>query len=165
MSTAVEPTFSATEERNMNSVRQVLSEVWQKGNLALCYDMFTPDMIRHDSQETVKGPEGYAWEVEQMRTALPDLTIELAEIFAHGEKVAFRAIIRGTHLGDLFGIKATGVKISVEMQVHTYFLENGQCYLAYVASDYLSVVQQLLKGMSWMQRIRNAPAMMKQSGM
>lgn len=164
MSTVIAPQQTPTEERNMDSVRRVLREVWEQGNTEICFEMFTEDMIRHDSQETVTGPEGYKWEVEQMRAAMPDLTTELVEIFAHGEKVAFRCIIRGTHRGDLLGIKPTGVKLTIEMQVHVYFREDGMCYLAYVATDYLAVVQQLLRGMTWPQRLRNAPAMMSKSG-
>jgi predicted ester cyclase len=163
MSTTAEPIQTEMEARNINTVRRVLREVWEQGNTDVCYEMFTEDMIRHDSQETVKGPDGYKWEVEQMRSAMPDLKVEVAEIFAHAEKVTFRIIIRGTHLGDLFGIKPTGVKLVIEMQVHTYFRDDGMCYLAYVATDYLAVVQQLLRGMSWAQRLRNMPAMMKQA--
>ncbi len=49
------------------------------------------------------GTEGLKRLIAAYRLAFPDLKINLDDIFAEGERVAFRWGARGTHLGDWLG--------------------------------------------------------------
>src|SRR5215218_9913128 len=54
------------------------------------------------------GPEGLKQMITTYRTAFPDLTASIDDIFAEGEMVAFRWSVSGTHLGDWIGVPPSG---------------------------------------------------------
>lgn len=50
-----------------------------------------------------------------LRPAFPDLTVEIYEQIAEGDKVVTRKAITGTHKGKLFDISPTGQKIRIDV--------------------------------------------------
>jgi predicted ester cyclase len=54
------------------------------------------------------GTEGLKQAISTYRTAFPDLKATVDDIFAEGDRVAYRWSTRGTHLGDWLGIPPTG---------------------------------------------------------
>jgi predicted ester cyclase len=49
-----------------------------------------------------------------MKAAFPDIAIELQQQLVDGERVASHRIVRGTHLGDFFGIPPTGKTVKYQ---------------------------------------------------
>lgn len=48
-----------------------------------------------------------------LRAGVPDLQETIEDLLAEGDRVAYRVTLRGTHLGELLGIPATGRTIAV----------------------------------------------------
>ena len=101
-------------EDNKALIREIIEEVWNKGNLAAVDRYFAPDYVDHTPfPGQGPGPEGYRQVVTTIREAFPDLRLTLGDILAEGDKVAFRYTMEGTHQGGFMGIPPTGKPFSV----------------------------------------------------
>jgi predicted ester cyclase len=76
-----------------------------------------PDFVNRTAHPGAPvGPEGMIHTFNRiLRPALPDLTVEIHDQVAEGDKVTTRKTLRGTHRGELFGIAATGRPIAIEV--------------------------------------------------
>jgi len=64
------------------------------------------------------GPEGLKPIIRSFIEALPDVRITAHDVLMSQDRAAVRAEITGTHLGPLFGIAATGKKVS--FRIHEF---------------------------------------------
>ena len=102
----------AAEEKNKALVRKFFEEAWVKGNAAAVDEFMAADYVEHPLPSSLPpGPEGLKRSITAYRSAFPDLNITLDDIFAEGDRVAFRWKARGTHLGDWLGITPTGTHV------------------------------------------------------
>ncbi len=74
--------------------------------------------------------------------SIPDRTDEITGIIAHGDWVWATWIMRGTHLGELYGIPATGRTIAVT-EVGQWRIQDGLIAEAWFMVDELALVRQL----------------------
>ena len=99
----------SAEEKNKALVRRYFEEVWGKGNLAAVDDFMAADYAEHPRPSGLPpGSEGLKQLNAAYRSAFPDLKATLDDIFAEGDRVAFRWSFRGTHLGVWLGTPPTG---------------------------------------------------------
>jgi steroid delta-isomerase-like uncharacterized protein len=99
----------SAEEKNKALVRKFFEEAWGKGNLAAVAEFMATDYVAHHVPSGLPpGADGLKQLIAAYRTAFPDLKINLNDIFAKGDRVAFRWSVSGTHLGDWFGVSPTG---------------------------------------------------------
>jgi steroid delta-isomerase-like uncharacterized protein len=100
---------SEAEEKNKALVSKFFEEAWGKGNLAAVAEFMATDYVAHHIPSGLPpGAEGLKQLIAAYRTAIPDLKINLDDIFGKGDRVAFRWSVSGTHLGDWFGVSPTG---------------------------------------------------------
>src|SRR5262249_44777397 len=98
-------------EENKETVRRVFEEVVNQGNLELVRELYTDDMVDHDPMPGTppgRGPEPVIQTLRELRTAYPDLQVEIVELVGEGDFIAERAIWRGTNLGKSTAGPATG---------------------------------------------------------
>ena len=131
-------------ENNKAVVRRLIEEVWNKGNLSLADELFTPNYAHHDpsTPDFGRGPESERKRATLYRTAFPDLQLTIEDIIAEGETVMARWSCRGTHKGDLSGIAPTGKQFTIS-GVTIARLTNGKLAEGYVNWDALGLMQQL----------------------
>jgi len=131
-------------ELNKNVVRRLFEEVWNKGNLPVADELFSPNYARHDSStpDVGRGPESEKKRATLYRTAFPDLRLTVEDIIAEGETVMARWSCRGTHKGDLSGIAPTGKQFTIS-GITVGRLANGKIAESYVNWDALGLMQQL----------------------
>ena len=131
-------------ENNKAVVRRLIEEVWNKGNLPLADELFTPNYEHRDAStpDFGRGPEGEKKRATLYRTAFPDLRLTVEDIIAEGETVVTRWSCRGTHKGDLRGIAPTGKQINISGVTITR-LEKGKLAEGFVSWDALGLMQQL----------------------
>ena len=129
---------------NKNVVRRLFEEVWNKGNLQVADELFTPNYAHHDSStpDVGRGPESEKRRATLYRTAFPDIRLTVEDIIAEGETVVARWSCRGTHKGDLNGIAPTGKQVDIT-GVSIARFTNGKIFEGFVNWDALSLMQQL----------------------
>jgi predicted ester cyclase len=103
-----------TAQLNKERVRRYLDEVWNQGNIEGSASYLAPGYRRH------VGPgaepldvDGQRDRLQGFRTAFPDVKLEIEQMVAEGDLVAFRFTMTGTHLGPYQGIEPTGVRVNV----------------------------------------------------
>jgi steroid delta-isomerase-like uncharacterized protein len=131
-------------EHNKDVVRRLMEEIWNKGNLSIVDEFFTPNYEHHDSStpDFGRGPECEKKLATFYRNAFPDLRLTIEDIIAEGDTVMARWSCRGTHKGDLRGIAPTGKQINIS-GVTVARLANGKLAESYVNWDALGMMQQL----------------------
>ncbi len=107
--------------------------------------LFTPDIKRHDLQGVIddwQGRENVAGFLRLLRTALPDLHIEIEDAFGADNRVAMHLTFSGTHMGELLGASPTGKRI-VFKGVNLYRLEDGKIAETWQMTDWAGALRQI----------------------
>jgi steroid delta-isomerase-like uncharacterized protein len=131
-------------EGNKFVIRRSFEELWNKGNLSLGDELFTPNYEHHDpsSPDFGRGPESEKKRAALYRTAFPDLQLTIEDIIAEGQTVMARWSCRGTHKGELSGIAPTGKQVTISGVTVARFT-NGKMVEGWVNWDALGLMQQL----------------------
>jgi len=98
-------------KNNKASVRRLLEEAYNKGNLSIGYELVAPNVVGH--YPDMKGIEAWKQFAAAWRIAFPDLIISVEDIIGEGDKVVASWSARGTHQGDFQGIAPTGKQVIV----------------------------------------------------
>lgn len=129
-------------EQNKAAVRRIISELFNKGNMAVADEIIAPDYIYHFPMMEVKGPEGFKQLISMFRSALPDMQATIKDIVAEGNMVAVTFNMQGTFKGELMGMKPTGKSLNFTEAVFIRF-ENGKEVEATPYADSAAMYQQL----------------------
>jgi steroid delta-isomerase-like uncharacterized protein len=131
-------------ENNKAVVRRLFEELWNKGNLSVADQLFTPNYTHHDSSspDFGHGPESERKRATLYRTAFPDLRLTIEDLIAEGDTVMARWTCHGTHKGELNGIAPTGKPFTIS-GVTSARLLNGKLSEGYVNWDALGMMQQI----------------------
>ena len=100
------------------------------------------DFVDHDSPVPVRGPEGVKSWSRALAAAFPDLSVELLDLIADGDRVAVRARWRGTHKGPFFGAEATGNAVDFTGMVF-WRIAGGKIAERWANLDRATLMQQL----------------------
>lgn len=124
---AVETLYRAFSEQNPDLVDAVLAPGWDDIPLA---------------PGQASGPAGIKPIIRSMAAAFPDVHITVHDMVQEPGKIAVRAEISGTHLGELFGIAPTGKKVSFRLhEFHT--VANGLLTTTWHMEDWFGLFLQL----------------------
>jgi steroid delta-isomerase-like uncharacterized protein len=125
------------------AAQQAFGEAVNTGNLDDFDDLVDPHNTDHDPAPGQQpGPEGYKTFFGQMRTAFPDMHIDVDTMVADGDHVAFAYTLTGTHQGTFQGHDATGKSIKVRgMQISRF--ADGKLIERWGSSDELGILTQL----------------------
>ena len=106
-------------------------------------EVVAPDCHDHDpAPGQHMGPEGYQMFFTQLRSAFPDMQVEVKKLVAEGDSVAFAYTLTGTHQGDFNGHKPTGKAIKVRgMQIGRFV--DGKMVERWGSSDELGILKQI----------------------
>ena len=124
-------------------VRRFFEEVWNQGNAAAAADFLDAEFVSHNAFDvTIIGPDQYGQAVLDYRTAFPDLTVTLEDVFASGDRVAVRGIDRGTHQGEFMGRAATGRPMTATW-IEIFRLRSGKAVEGWVEADVQRMLDQI----------------------
>ncbi len=102
--------------------------------------------IRHDLSGAFLAGQAGRGEVTDFLHALyasiPDLHIDIADIFGCDEKVTVRYEFTGTHKGALLGVAPTGRRLDFN-GINIYRFEEGKIAEAWQLWDWATVLQQM----------------------
>lgn len=125
------------------AAQQAFGEAINTGQLERLRDLVAPDSVDHDpAPGQDSGPEGFVSFFSDMRSAFPDMHVEVEHLVADDDNVAFAYTLTGTHDGPFQGHDATGKKIEVRgMQISRF--ADGLLVERWGSSDELGIMSQL----------------------
>jgi steroid delta-isomerase-like uncharacterized protein len=133
----------SAEERNKALVRKFFEEAWGKGNVATVDEFMSAEYVEHPRPSTLSpGAEGLKQLIAAYRTAFPDLKTMLDDIFAEGDRVAFRWNVSGTHLGDWLGIPPTGNHVAAN-GITVFRISDGKVVESWTSIDLSPAEEEL----------------------
>jgi predicted ester cyclase len=105
--------------------------------------LVTEDFVDHTNPPHLKyGLEGHKGILELFHAAFPDLEFIILDMIAEGDKVVVRMPFKATHMGDFFGIPATGKEVYVD-GVHILRIAGGKVAEHWGSNDDLGLMRQL----------------------
>lgn len=132
-----------TPDDNKELVRRMEDEIFNKRNLAAIDEFISPDYVLHTAAPgTPADREAVRQAMSMYVGGFPDLRISIDELVAEGDRVVGVFTFTGTHDGELFGMPATGKRISVR-QIAMYRIDDNQVVEEWEVSDQLALMQQI----------------------
>jgi predicted ester cyclase len=133
--------MSAGENKAL--VRRLLERVRDGWSPAVIEEFFAPSYRRHLNPTTAPlTREGQRARANRLRAAFPDATVTLEDIFAEGDRVAYRLTIRATHQGAFQGIPPTGKQVTVSFTAIVR-IEDGRLVEEWGGLDLFDLRRQL----------------------
>lgn len=105
--------------------------------------MYSNSVIHHGYSSRIRpGLTGLKEHYANLFRGFPDLTVDIEDIIAEGEKVAHRFTFRGTHRGEFLGIPPTGnLVIAPGMQMNLF--SGGKCIEVWSVHDSFRFLSQI----------------------
>jgi len=136
-------TAAAPADAPATLIRRVIDEAFNAGQLDVIDQVLAADYLDHQAgPDAPRGPEGFKRFVRAFRATFPDVHITVEELIAEGDKVALRVTWRGTQLGALGAVPATGLPVEFP-GFHVYRFEDGKVAEHWGLQDDLGLLLQL----------------------
>jgi steroid delta-isomerase-like uncharacterized protein len=133
---SIDPTF----------MQQWFEDVWNSGDEAAIDRMLGAECVTHGLvDETGRprvGPEGFKPFFRQIRSAFPDVCIDVDDAVIEGDRAAARLTVTGTHTGEGLGLPPTGRPVAI-MGMAFIRVRNGQMVEAWNVFDFQGLTAQL----------------------
>jgi len=129
-------------EENMQIVRRIYEEVFDKHNLAVLDELYATDFVYHSPGNPDLNREGLKQGLSAYVAAFPDVGMTIEDIFAAGDRVAVRFTARGTHQGEYMGVPPTGKQVTIT-SILIHRLAGGKMVEDWEWEDQLGVLRQL----------------------
>ena len=129
-------------EDNKRLVQRWFDEVWNRGREDAVDQLMAPDALVHGLGEAIRGPAAFKRFHAAYREAFPDVRIDVEDLVAEGDKVAFRWSATATHRGGSLGFAATNRNVRFE-GMGIIRVQNGKLVEGWNTFDQLGMLQQL----------------------
>jgi len=127
-------------EENKRIVREFIDAAFNKHQPDKAGEYMASDIKWHGGTlGTVEGRDNFVGLISTIVTALPDLRNVEQDIIAEGDIVSVRAVVDGTHKGELLGIPASGKHVQWDA-IDNYRVVDGKITEEWAADDILAFV-------------------------
>jgi len=131
-----------TPQQRKDLIRRGMDELWNRGNLDICDEMYTARCSFHDPSFPIDGVAGMKDQARLLRQAQPDLHVDVHDVLADGEMTCARWTMGGTARAEFRGLPATG-KTYVMTGTTTDLWDNDRIVESWTNYDLLGALQQL----------------------
>lgn len=109
---------------------------------ALVEGVASADWRSYSGENVSKGREEFIQQVKGFGKMIPDLTWDIQEVFADGDRVIVRSEASGTPAGDFMGVPHAGRRFTV-MTIDVHTVRNGKLVAAHHVEDWAGALRQL----------------------
>lgn len=132
-----------TENQNVGLIKRFYHEMWNHFDKCIFQELLTEDFrFRGSLGKYTTGYDGFGEYVDFIQEVFPDFHNHIEEIISEGEKSFARLTYKGTHRGELFGMKPTNIPIEYAGAAVFHF-KNERISEVWVLGDIYGLVQQL----------------------
>ena len=133
-----------TLERNKEVVVRFNREVIEKGDEGAFRELMAPDFVNRTAHPGAPaGAEGMIHTFNRiLRLAFPDLTVEIHDQVAEGDKVTTRKSFYATHRGEFFGVPPSNKSVTMDV-IDIIRLESGKYVEHWGILDMQSLMSQI----------------------
>lgn len=131
-----------TPDDYRNLIRRANDEMWNKGNLDVCDELFADNCSFHDPTFDISGVAGLKDQVSALRTAQPDLHLDTHDVLIDGDMSTARFTMAGTAQGEFRGLPATGKSYVMTGMIMSKW-QDDRVVEQWVNYDMLGALQQL----------------------
>ena len=132
-------------EANKALMRRWFEEVWNQGRPEAVSELMADDCINHGLSEDgkpMRGPADFLPFHTQFREAFPSIEVVVEDALAEGDKVAVRCSVRGKHMGDSLGFKATEAMAEFD-GIAIARIKDGMFVESWNSFDFMKMYKQL----------------------
>ena len=131
-------------ESNKRLIREMDDEVWNKGNVEIIDEIFSPNFVWHflPADSETRGLDSLREHVLSHREAFPNWTEEIKHIVAEGDLVIIHFVSRGTNEGSFLGNPPTGKQIQIN-EMSIFRIADGKIAEQWLLPDLFSIQKQL----------------------
>jgi predicted ester cyclase len=140
----VKNSYADRIHENRKLIETYFDEVWSKGRVELLDELVTSDYINHtpSSPNPIPGPAGLKPIILEMRKGFPDLHYDIQDLIITADRIVARTIVRGTHIGQLWGMQPTRKKFEIS-QINIEYIKNGKISEHWGVTDEHALLNQL----------------------
>lgn len=122
----------------------LISQLWNEGNLDLVEQIYAPDVVRHDYgvNKDIVGLDGQKVMISEFRTAFPDLILTIDEMIIEEGAVALKWTLTGTNTGPLPDMDPTGNSVQLKGVSIVHTIE-GKATEIWDVYNQMDMMQQL----------------------
>lgn len=131
-----------SKEENKAKELMIVAEALNKGNLAVIDEYLAPDFVYHGPMGDINGITEYKKFLAALRTAYPDIHVDVKNILAEGDLVATRTFCTFSFTGQIDAVPPTGKRVTMSGTIIDRF-ENGKLAETWEHYDRLGLNQQL----------------------
>ena len=131
-------------EQNKALVRQLVEEIFNRGNISLADELLAPDFVEREELPPgmPRDREGVKLLTTMLRSAFPDFKATIDDIVAEGDKVVIRQTWSGTQKGEFMGVPPTGKSVSFGV-IDILRIAEGKFVEQWGLMDSMAMMQQL----------------------
>ena len=129
---------------NAASIHRELLDAWNRRDFQTYRSLLHPDYsyTGGDGKELTGGPDTGLGVARMYAEAFPDATTEIKKVVVQGDTAVAEFVARGTHKGDLMGVKPTGKRVEITI-CNIIELRDGKAYREREYMDTLAMFSQL----------------------
>ena len=139
--------MSTLVEQNKSIALRFAKEGW--GNVngweTVWDELVAQDVIQHfcSSSEPICGLEANKEFNASLFQGFPNIQQTVEDVVAQGDRVVFRAVLKGTHTGEFMGIAPTGKQVKVDGSFNLLRISQGKIMEWWYELNLLEVMTQL----------------------
>lgn len=132
-------------EENKQIMLRWFKEVWNDGKTETVHALLAPDAVargQRDAEGELHGPDEFLEFVKQIRSAFPDIRLNVEDIFGSADKVVVRWSATMTHSGEGLGVAPTGNRVRTS-GISIVRIVNGKLVQGWDNWDQLGMMRQI----------------------
>ena len=129
-------------EENRASLQRAVAHFNDPASRAAYLELYDAEAVLHGYQGVEPGLANIRRFYEAFWAAIPDARLTIEDVLTEGDRLACRFVVRGTHRGELMGIRPTGKPVNLPGLTILRF-RAGKCIERWSQADFLGLLQQL----------------------